>query len=45
MLPNGSPGRLIILYFDREVGDSVEVVIYRAGQQYRVELTLSEQKG
>ena len=37
--------QLRALLFDREVGDSVEVVIYRAGQQYRVELTLSEQKG
>ena len=27
-----------------EVGDSVEVVIYRGGQQYRVELTLGEAK-
>ena len=31
--------------FDREVGDTVEVIIYRAGQQYRVELTLGEHKG
>ena len=28
-----------------EVGDTVEVIIYRAGQQYKVELTLSEDKG
>ena len=28
-----------------QVGDVVEVVIYRGGQQYRVELTLSESKG
>ena len=28
-----------------EVGDAVEVIIYRAGQQYLVELTLSEAKG
>ena len=33
------------ILFDRNVGDSVEVIIYRAGQQYRVELTLGEQKG
>ena len=33
------------ILFDRTVGDSVEVIIYRAGQQYRVELTLGEQKG
>ena len=31
--------------FDREVGDVVEAVILRSGQQYRVELTLGEQKG
>ena len=31
--------------FDREVGEAVEVIIYRAGQQYRAELTLSEHKG
>ena len=28
-----------------QVGDTVEVVIYRDGQQYRVSLTLSEDKG
>ena len=28
-----------------QVGDTVEVVVYRGGQQYRVELTLSEYKG
>ena len=33
------------LLFDREVGETVEAIIYRAGQQYRVSLTLSEQKG
>ena len=31
--------------FAYEVGDTVEVVIYRGGQQYLVELTLSEAKG
>ena len=31
--------------FDREVGQTVEAVIYREGRQYRVELTLGEQKG
>jgi len=31
--------------FDREVGETVEAIIYRAGQQYRLELTLSENKG
>ena len=31
--------------FYREVGDVVETVIFRNGQQYRVELTLGEQKG
>ena len=28
-----------------QVGDTVEVIVYRKGQQYRVELTLSEYKG
>ncbi len=28
-----------------QVGDTVEVIVYRGGQQYRVELTLSEYKG
>ena len=28
-----------------EVGQSVQAIIYRAGQQYRVELTLAEDKG
>lgn len=28
-----------------EVGESVEVIIYRSGKQYRVNLTLSESKG
>ena len=31
--------------FDREVGETVEAIIYRGGQQYRVELTLTEDKG
>ena len=31
--------------YDRQVGDAVEVIIYRAGQQYRVELTLTEDQG
>ena len=31
--------------FSYEVGDTVEVVIFRGGQQYLVELTLSEAKG
>jgi len=33
------------LLFDKEVGDVVEVIIYRAGDRYRVPLTLSENKG
>ena len=33
------------ILYDREVGEVVQVIIYRNGQQYRVELTLSEQKG
>ena len=28
-----------------EVGDTVDVIIYRAGKQYRVSLTVSESKG
>jgi hypothetical protein len=28
-----------------EVGETVEAIIYRAGRQYRVNLTLSEAKG
>ena len=31
--------------YGHEVGDTVEVIIYRAGKQYRVSLTLSESKG
>ena len=31
--------------FDREVGETVEVIIYRSGERYRVPLTLSEHKG
>ncbi len=31
--------------FDREVGETVEVIIYRSGERYRVQLTLSEHKG
>ena len=31
--------------YDREVGETVKVVIYRSGQQYRLELTLGENKG
>ena len=31
--------------YAREVGETVEVIIYRAGQQYRLELTLTEDKG
>ena len=33
------------ILYDREVGETVEAIIYRAGQQYRVRLTLGEQKG
>ena len=31
--------------FDKEVGQTVETVIYRGGQQYALELTLTEDKG
>ena len=30
---------------DHQVGDAVEVIIYRAGNQYQLELTLTEDKG
>ena len=30
---------------NREIGDTVQVVIYRAGRQYQVTLTLTEDKG
>ena len=33
------------LLYDREVGETLETIIYRGGQQYRVELTLGEHKG
>ena len=31
--------------YEREVGETVEVIIYRSGQQYRAELILTEDKG
>lgn len=31
--------------FDREVGETVEVIIYRSGERYRLVLTLGENKG
>ena len=40
-----SMDQLKAVLFDREVGDTVEAVIFRSGQQYRVTLTLGEQKG
>ena len=40
-----SMDQLKAVLFDREVGDTVEAVIFRSGQQYRVALTLGEQKG
>ena len=33
------------ILYDREVGETVEAIIYRAGERYRVVLTLSENKG
>ena len=33
------------ILFDREVGETVEVIIYRAGERYRANLTLGEHKG
>ena len=33
------------LLYSYQVGDSVNAVIYRAGQQYRISLTLTESKG
>ena len=40
-----SMDQLKAVLFDREVGDTVEALIFRSGQQYRVTLTLGEQKG
>ena len=31
--------------YNHEIGDAVEVIIYRSGRQYRVNLTLSEDRG
>ena len=31
--------------YDYAVGDTVQVVIYRGGQQYQLELTLTEDQG
>ena len=31
--------------YNLDVGDTVEVVIYRSGKQYRVSLTVTEDKG
>ena len=33
------------ILYDREVGETVEAIIYRTGERYRVVLTLSENKG
>ena len=33
------------ILFDKEVGEVVEVIIYRGGERYRVALTLGENKG
>ena len=33
------------ILYDREVGEIVEVIIYRSGERYRAQLTLEEHKG
>ena len=33
------------ILFDKEVGDTVEAIVYRGGERYRVALTLGENKG
>ena len=33
------------ILYDREVGETVEVIIYRNGERYRAQLTLEEHKG
>ena len=33
------------ILYDREVGETVEAILFRAGERYRVELTLGEHKG
>ena len=33
------------ILYDREVGETVEVIIYRSGERYRAQLTLEEHKG
>ena len=43
--PITSMEELNAVIFECEVGDTVETIIYRSGQQYRVELTLTEDKG
>ena len=40
-----SMDELKAVLFDREVGQTVEAIIYRAGERYRVMLTLGENKG
>ena len=44
-IPVSSMDDLNTVLYGCQVGDTVEVIIYRAGIQYRVELTLSESKG
>ncbi len=44
-LPIYSMEDLNAVLYGCEVGETVEVIIYRAGKQYRVDLTLSEAKG
>lgn len=43
--PISSMDDLNTVLYGCEVGETVEVIIYRAGKQYRVNLTLSEMKG
>ena len=44
-IPVSSQDDLDRLLMDRQVGDSVTLTLYRAGQQGRVELTLTEDMG
>ena len=40
-----TPDEMKAALYNCEVGQTVETIIYRGGQQYRLELTLSEDKG
>ena len=40
-----SQSELDSLVYSMRIGDTVEAVIYRGGNQYRIQLTLTEAKG